>query len=216
MNDHSRHGRNTRERILQAALLLFNQDGEPHTPTNRIADELGISPGNLHYHFRTKGDLVENLFSAFERRMLELLATPQARNVHVEDVWFFLHLVFETIGEYRFIYRDLTDLCGRFRGLHRRFQAIINLSMQTARHLCEGLADQGQLEAGPEELEALVRNIVLVSTSWLSFDQVADRTAHPRPDRAVWQVMSLISPYLLGDAREELSQLAQAYRAPGS
>lgn len=203
--------RNTRERILNAALELFNEQGEPHVPTNRIADELDISPGNLHYHFRTKADLIQALFEAFEHRMLELLATPDSRDVHVEDIWLFLHLVFETIGEYRFIYRDLTDLCGRFRGLHQRFQGIIKLSMQTARHLSEGLADQGQMEASAEELEALVRNIVLVSTFWLAFDQVAERDATPQPERAVWQVMSLISPYLVGGAREELSELARAY-----
>ncbi len=207
--------RNTRERIQGAALTLFNELGEPHVPTNRIAEELEISPGNLHYHFRTKGDLIQALFESFEHRMLDLLATPDSRNVHVEDIWFFLHLVFETIGEYRFIYRDLTDLCGRFRNLQKRFQAIIKLSMQTARHLSEGLADQGQLEASPEELDALVRNIVLVSTFWLSFDQVAERNAEPQPDRAAWQVMSLISPYLVGEAREELSELARAYRTPG-
>lgn len=206
---------NTRERILDAALALFNDQGEPHVPTNRIADELDISPGNLHYHFRTKGDLIQALFAAFEQRMLELLATPESRDVHVEDIWLFLHLVFETIGEYRFIYRDLADLCGRFRGLHQRFQAIIKLSMQTARHLSEGLADQGQLEASRDELDALVRNIVLVSTFWLSFDQVTERNSEPQPDRAVWQVMSLISPYLVGGAREELSELARAYRVPG-
>lgn len=204
--------RNTRERILNTALFLFNEQGEPHVPTNRIADELDISPGNLHYHFRTKGDLIQALFESFEHRMLELLATPDSGDVHIEDIWLFLHLVFETIGAYRFIYRDLSDLCGRFRSLQQRFQAIIKLSMQTARHLSEGLADQGQLEASPEELDALVRNIVLVSTFWLSFDQVAERNAEPQPDRAAWQVMSLISPFLVGEAREELSELAQAYR----
>ncbi|NBB93993.1 MAG: TetR family transcriptional regulator [Gammaproteobacteria bacterium] len=204
--------RNTRERILGAALQLFNEQGEPHVTTNRIADELDISPGNLHYHFRTKGDLIQALFGSFEQQMLELLATPESREVHIEDIWFFLHLVFETIGEYRFIYRDLTDLCGRFRTIHRRFQGIIRLSMQTARYLSDGLADQGQLEAEPEELEALVRNIMLVSTFWFAFDQVVERDTNPRPDRAVWQVMGLISPYLVGSAREELSELARAYR----
>ncbi|NBD95609.1 MAG: TetR family transcriptional regulator [Gammaproteobacteria bacterium] len=204
--------RNTRQRILDAALILFNEQGEPHVPTNLIADELDISPGNLHYHFRTKADLILALFELFEHRMLELLATPESRDVHIEDIWLFLHLVFETIGEYRFIYRDLSDLCARFRKLHQRFQAIVKLSMQTARHLSEGLADQGQLDASQAELDALVRNIVLVSTFWLSFDQVVERDATPQPDRAAWQVMSLISPYLVGEAREELSELAGAYR----
>lgn len=207
---------NTRERILAAALELFNEDGEPHVTTNRIADELDISPGNLHYHFRTKGDLIQALFERFEQRMLSLLATPEGRDIHIEDIWLFLHLVFEAIVDHRFLYRDLTDLCGRFRPLHRRFQAILKLSMQTARDLIEGVADQGQLEASEDELQALVRNIVLVSSFWIAFDQIYERDAKPRPDRAAWQVMSLVSPYLKGTARETLSELAGAYRTDGA
>ncbi len=202
----------TRERILETALTLFNSDGEPHVTTNRIADELDISPGNLHYHFRTKQDLIEVLFGRFEQRMLSVLATPEEREPHIEDIWLFLHLAFEAIGEYRFLYRDLTDLCARNRGLHYRFQGILRLSMDTARGLCQGMADSGQLKASRDEMDALVRNIVLVSTYWIAFDQVLEHDAQPHPVRAAWQVMSLVSPYLVGPARDEMKALASAYR----
>jgi len=197
---------------MATALALFNAEGEPNVTTNRIADELDMSPGNLHYHFRTKSDLIEALFLVFEQRMLDLLATPEERRPDIEDIWFFLHLVFETIGSFRFFYRDLTDLCSRHRGLHQRFRAILNLSLDTARGLLDGLADAGQLEANQREMEAVVRNIVLISTCWLAFDQVLERDQEARPDRAVWQVMSLVSPYMIDSARAELEALALAYR----
>ena len=203
--------RKTRDRILAMALALFNEDGERHVTTNRIADELDISPGNLHYHFRTKSDLIEALFAGYEKRMLELLATPEERHPDIDDIWLFLHLVFETIGEYRFIYRDLTDLCARHRGLHQRFRGILRLSMETARGLLDGLSRSGELRASANELDGLVRNIVLVSTCWLAFDQVLERDSDARPDRAAWQVMSLVSPYLSGDARDQMEGLAAQY-----
>lgn len=203
--------RNTRDRILHAALALFNADGEPNVTTNRIADEIDISPGNLHYHFRTKADLIEALFDAFERRMLELLRVPEERAGDIEDVWLLLHLGFETIGDFRFLYRDLSDLCQRHRGLHQRFRAILRLTMQVAGNLCDDLIADGRMRASQAEREALLRNIALVSTFWLAFDQVQNE--EPQPLRAAWQVMSLLSPYLVGAERAQMEALTREYSA---
>jgi len=202
----------TPQRILETALELFNRDGEPNVTTNRIADELGISPGNLHYHFRTKQSLVEALFQDFERRMLELLGGDAVERADVEDAWLFLHLVFETIAEFRFIYRDLNELCGRDRDIRRRFRGILKLSMHSAGDLLQALERSGDCEPGTARNEPVIRNLVLVSSYWLSFDQVLEPRHEPRPGRAAIQVMSIVSPYLRGAAREQFDMLAAAYR----
>ncbi len=201
----------TPERILSAALDLFNRFGEPNVTTNRIADELEISPGNLHYHFRTKQSLIDELFARFEQRMLELLSVPEQRIPDLEDVWLFLHLAFEIIAEYRFLYRDLTELCARNRRLHQRFRALLKLSIETADALCLGLVERGHMQIDPEERTVLARNIVLICSYWVAFDQVLDSDQEPRPERAAWQVISLVSPYLRGPARSQMKALGEAY-----
>ena len=125
--------RQTRQRILDTALSMFNLQGEPNVTTNHIADELEISPGNLYYHFRNKDDIIEQLFARYEERMDTALVAPEGRLRDLEDIWLQLHLVFEAIWDYRFLYRDLVDILSRNRRLRLRFARILKRAADNAR-----------------------------------------------------------------------------------
>src|SRR6476646_652357 len=122
----------TRERILEASLAMFNAQGEPNVTTNHIADELEISPGNLYYHFRNKDEIIEQLFGRYEERIDTALAAPSGRLPGLEDIWLQLHLVFECIWDYRFLYRDLVDILSRNRKLQAHFARILNRAATSA------------------------------------------------------------------------------------
>ena len=88
--------RRTAERILDHTLALFNRYGEPNVSTNALAAELGISPGNLYYHYPDKDVLINTLFDQYEEALNGLLQASDS--VHnVEDAWFFLHTLLKLI-----------------------------------------------------------------------------------------------------------------------
>ena len=60
----SKAPRRTAERILASALGLFNRFGEPNVATTMVAADLGISPGNLYYHYPGKEDRLYRPFQA--------------------------------------------------------------------------------------------------------------------------------------------------------
>jgi AcrR family transcriptional regulator len=210
--------RRTRERITELALKLYNEFGEPNVTTTVIADEMNISPGNLYYHFRNKDEITDSVFEGFEKEMDQLLKLPSDRQLTVEDAWFFLHLLFETIWRYRCFYRDLNDLLSRNRKLEMQFQRILEAKNKAALRLCGDLVASNTMTASPAQLQALATSMVLTSTYWLSFEyvqharQFSDPTAQTRSiAKGAYQVLTLISPYLTGQARQLFDHLANSY-----
>lgn len=205
----------TRDRILQTSLQLFNEQGEPRVTTNHIADEMDISPGNLYYHFRSKDEIIGLLFQQFERRMDVVLQAPDRRVPDMEDMWLYLHLVFESIWEYRFLYRDLDNILSRNKKLRTHFRRILERKVSTAVAICNGLTNVGVMQAADEEIAALARNIAVVATYWLNFQSVRGGST-PNNDSdhlalGVYQVLSLVAPFLTGAARRLLQQISREY-----
>ena len=104
-------GSSTRDRILQTSLRLFNEEGVAAVSTHRVAAEMGISPGNLHYHFKTKQAIVTWLFRRFRRPLLRTCLDGAARrSPHSTICGFRFHLTFETISDTASSIRDIDYL----------------------------------------------------------------------------------------------------------
>jgi AcrR family transcriptional regulator len=210
--------RRTRERIIETSLALFNRQGEPHITTADIADEMNISPGNLYYHFRNKDEIIGELYAAYEAQVLPLLVPPPpagARRADVEDLWLLLHLLFERIWQFRFLFRDLDELTSRNRRLGARFGELLRRGHDTVIELCRGMVAGGTMRASEPEIAALAQNVVLVATYWMSFQRLSrgarEATEEIDLGRAAYQVLALVSPYLVGDARALLDRLGADY-----
>ena len=204
--------RQTRQRILDCSLAMFNAHGEPHVTTNHIADELEISPGNLYYHFRNKDDIIEHLFQRYEERMDSALVAPEGRLPNLEDVWLQLHLVFECIWEYRFLYRDLVDILSRNRHLRLRFARILKRGAGNATTIMRGLVQAGVMRATAAEIDGAATNILVLATFWLNYASVrGDRDEQESIRLGIVQVMMLVAPFMRDEERLHLNTLSKAY-----
>lgn len=209
--------RRTAQRILDTALALFNRFGEPHSSTALIASELGISPGNLHYHYPAKDQLVSALFEQYEQALAQLL--PAGGSVRdVEDAWFFMHSLFELVWQYRFLYRDLNDLLSRNRRLEERIQVNMAGQVSALRAMLESLRATKALDIDARELPIIANCLVVVLTYWLSFEYVRDPRHALEPEhgqaallRGAQHALGLLAPYLASPQRAHLLGLRDAY-----
>ncbi|GAA4337475.1 TetR/AcrR family transcriptional regulator [Variovorax defluvii] len=209
--------RRTAQRILEAALDLFNRFGEPNVSTTLVAGELNISPGNLYYHYPAKDELINKLYESYEVELNELLhASEGVRDV--EDAWFFMHSLFELIWRYRFLYRDLNDLLSKNRHLETQFQLVLHNKARAIRALLTGMSRAGHLSIDERELDPLARSMVVVLTYWLNYEYVRNPREALEPGhaqgallRGAHHTLHLLAPYLAPEQRRHLLTLSSAY-----
>jgi len=203
----------TRDRILDASLSLFNSVGEPNVTTLLISDELDISPGNLYYHFKSKGDIVGELFDSYEHEMADLLAVPEDADVSLDQHSFFLHLLFETVARYRFLYQDLVNVLSRYDQLQTRFRRILKKKTDGFQTLCESFRRQNLMTIGDDELHALCQQLTLTACYWSSFDTLSHLDDRNSVDlgRGVYQMMYLMLPYFGEDEQEQIAVMSRDY-----
>lgn len=205
----------TRDRIIEASLALFNAQGERNVTTNHIAAHLGISPGNLYYHFPNKQAIVAELFVGYESRVDQFLRLPLERPMQVQDKAIYLEALLGAMWDYRFLHRDLEGLLDANLELSQRYQAFATRCLQHAQAIYRGFVAAGILVMDEDQTEALALNAWIVLTSWVRFLGTVGAGAgqldqlHLR--RGIYQVLALESGFVGPAARGEVEALQRQY-----
>lgn len=208
----------TRERIVEASLELFNAQGERSVTTNHIAAHLGMSPGNLYYHFRNKQAIIAELFAQYESRVDAFLRRPAGRGMTVEDKTFYLQALLAAMWHYRFLHRDLEHLLESDLELAERYRTFARRCLQGATSIYQGFAEAGILVMNDQQIEALTLNSWIILTSWVRFlcTMRSDSTDlnEEMMRRGICQVLALESGYVSADAREGVQAVYQSLHVP--
>lgn len=64
---------NKKDKIIEIATQLFVEQGFENTPTSQISKESGIGTGTLFYHFKTKEDLINEIYKRFRSEIDEYI-----------------------------------------------------------------------------------------------------------------------------------------------
>jgi AcrR family transcriptional regulator len=200
----------TVERIVDAALTLMNGEGGADVGTNHIATHLGMSPGNLYYHFRNREEIVRAIFPRIAAE--GLAATAPTGGVPLDAQSFGArHLEgLAIMWRYRFFFRDLHQLVARDPVLARAYRAFeVQLHAQY-RALFEQLIGDGQMRRPrrPEDLGRLTTNSIVVWTNWVAYistlrprQAIARRDAIEGALHSFLVVAPLLEPAFAAEAR---------------
>ncbi len=200
---------NTYNRIIDASLKLFNEEGERNTSTNHIASYLGISPGNLYYHFRNKDEIIMQLFKRYSEELLCYL--QQAKMPQDTDaIKYYMFGVYDVMWKYRFLFSDLNAMLSRsaeLLGEHNNFTRIqVSPLLQK---LLQQLTDIGFIQTDEIARKELAVNIWLITKYWCDYDNALyeRKLTEASKFRGTYQTLTLLRPYVAPVFREEFSRM---------
>lgn len=208
----------TRDRIVAESLELFNSQGERSVTTNHIAAHLGMSPGNLYYHFRNKQMIIAELFAQYEGHVDQFLRLPAGRTLTVDDKTLYLEALLAAMWRYRFLHRDLEHLLDSDAELAARYQAFARRCMSQAQGIYQGFVEAGILAMTAAQIEALTLNSWIIMTSWVRFlCSLGSSSQTLTPEllrRGIFQVLALEDGYVTPQAREAVAALQARLHVP--
>ena len=204
---------NTYSRIVEASLMLFNEEGERNISTNHIAAHLGISPGNLYYHFRNKDEIIVQLFKRYSEDLLHYLRRVVLPK-NVCDAIRYMAGMYDVTWRYRFLFSDVNALLARsaeLLGEHNNFThaKVSPLLVE----LLTQLNKEGIIRADATAMNDLALNIWMITKYWFDFDGSLRGRAKLTEDskvRGVQRTLSLLRPYLIENQVGEFDQTLAA------
>lgn len=162
--------KNTKDVILKTALYLFNTHGLSKITLRSIAKEMGISQGNLNYHFKKREDIIETLYFQLVKNIDDSISNTK----NLENVLGLLFNISKTIMynfyEYRFFMLDFVQIMRENDTIKTHYLLLTAQREQEFAQLFELLVKEGTMrkEILPNEYHNLYQRFQILGDFWIS------------------------------------------------
>ena len=205
----------TQERIVATATQLFNQFGAKDVSVNLIAQSAGISRGHLHYHYRRKEEIIQDIFSRVARQT-EANWNGDANRPTLAHMREMFRRCMVIMWEYRFLHRELGSLQHHDPVLRDYVELHSQKRLVHLNQFFEALIDAGVMRRPEHQtLDALIKVMFMVANNWFSYALLRDeRVCEERVDEGVATMLCVLRPYLKERAPSTLVLAALAATVP--
>ncbi len=199
----------TRDKILMEAVNLFNEQGIDKVTIRDIAERVGISSGNLAYHFKNKDVIIEEIFKIMEEERTKKLSSvqifPSFENANRQA----LEVVLLSI-KYRFFFLDTLDIIRshpKLAEIHRRY---IEAHIKYVRDMLQHSENTGHLKPEPEPgvYNLLAESVWMILQFWLSNEAIRGKDFHDAK-AAVKAMWNLVMPYLTEKGKNKIQTVTK-------
>jgi len=202
----------TREAILEEARKQLNEKGVAATSAKRVAEALGISDGNLRYHFRTKEDLIQGLYEQLVERFNVQFAATENTIPNFQQYWQVTVYVFQQLDAYSFLMLDFAAIMRQYPKIHTHYRLLQKGRGEQLNALVEIWQDVGWLrtdlpKAQYDQLHILTNAFAdyWVARAYILYEGPPEKRILVHAQSA----FSIIVPYLTAEGLKEWEKVSQ-------
>jgi len=205
----------TKGKVIQGSIELFNLHGERNVTTNHIAEHIGISPGNLYYHYRNKDDIIRSIYKLYERNLDQMFLPQDSNSSGMDEMMYYLDRVFYSMWEFRFFYANLPDILARDNDLHERYLVAQKSLYQRIIATLTEIRDQDYITLDDEMIEDLAHTLRLVVSFWVSYQHTQSLTKITQStiSKGVLKVLNIVKGYLTESGLAHINEIEKNYLA---
>lgn len=207
----------TKERILEKALELLNEQGVAQVSIRSIGDQLNMSPGNLSYHYANVDVIVEALYFRLVEELDALISrSMQLASTQGIDLPFTYHSIERTFAifqRYKFLMLDFADIMRRHEQLKQHFRELAKVRQSQFLPLIAALQVGGWVEAEryPGQFKDWIEQVSLIGDYWMASAEIMlDGDAELKRKHYVRLFFATLAPHLTARGLEVYHQLLAA------
>ena len=175
-----------------------------------IAGEMGISQGNLNYHFKKRAEILEALYfemvAVFDQRVDELGQRP----ITIQSIKADMQTSLERMIAYRFFWTDLYNILRQNKAIKTHFEAAYGRRVQGYRALFKYLLERKIMEpfAFEKEQHLLIDRMISYSDTWLYNSIIYEaQIDESYIEEQTLKLFSMLYPYLTASGKLEFQNL---------
>jgi len=189
----------TKDKILATALRLFNEQGLSQVTLRTIANELGISQGNLSYHYKKRHEIIELLYFQLVEHIDQQMTASTHAKTGLEILFGISKTIMFSFYNYRFFLLDFAQIIREHPTIKAHYAQLALQRQQQFATLFQQLVAEGTIH--PEELPKqhtfLYQRLQILSDFWMSSAEILNKPLDSTTFDKYFAILSQeIYPYL--------------------
>lgn len=196
---------NTKDKIRDKALEMFNERGIEYVGLRELAGILDMRVGNITYYFPTKDDLVYELSVELSKKNSGIMVPSET--ITLSGFLEIQYKVFQHHQQFRCLMLSFVHLMQQNKRIADAYKETQKTRKNTIKTNLKVLTESGYLQVKDEaELEFLVTTLALISRFWISEAVISFR--NQTDDQQIRYYLNLVTtlflPYSTTKGKKEI------------